>query len=467
MRRWMKILTWLSLVLCILASVLWAVSASSNWHYRYSVDGVPHFLRIHEQTIGLYRPPGKGHGDPAIWDLASHMRNSDIAWSGPFREGWSFRGTVRRGSPTQQVYHEIENVVHDPQMESRADPALLAAVRDPDRFLPAHLFLLFQTRNWRQAYAWEGVPYLLMQGRAHDAGPDLSNWKQLADQWGDRLDVPVFESWIGWIVLLFLVLPCAWLVRPRGPAVTTMHRAGAAATLVSLLALFLICVGWGRSYGGGDEWDLVPHSLHVSLPAGYPSAFEEHVQPMFLSSRGRVQILLDHQGRDPKEKAPLVEHARETKLKLIALGPAANKTVEGRRNFAGISYVGFPTQTVMRTTSTLQLLSTRPNYQTVMINGRRVINYIPQYKTVYTNTPTPVLGRYSLTISYRWLLAAALVMPIWWLLWILPRRRRAIRRGLCPACGFDLRATPDRCPECGLEVKQANRGNEKSLVGEQ
>jgi hypothetical protein len=46
------------------------------------------------------------------------------------------------------------------------------------------------------------------------------------------------------------------------------------------------------------------------------------------------------------------------------------------------------------------------------------------------------------------LIAITLLLPCGWVASAI-KRKRTKTAGLCPACGYDLRATPDRCPECG------------------
>lgn len=62
---------------------------------------------------------------------------------------------------------------------------------------------------------------------------------------------------------------------------------------------------------------------------------------------------------------------------------------------------------------------------------------------------------HAICFPHWFLVAVFAALPIRWL--ILERRRRVAeraRRGLCRRCGYDLRASPERRPECGTTVPQ-------------
>ena len=56
----------------------------------------------------------------------------------------------------------------------------------------------------------------------------------------------------------------------------------------------------------------------------------------------------------------------------------------------------------------------------------------------------------AITLRHAYLLAVLGVLPVGRLTGGVRRSARKTR-GLCATCGYDLRATPGRCPECGLE----------------
>jgi len=76
------------------------------------------------------------------------------------------------------------------------------------------------------------------------------------------------------------------------------------------------------------------------------------------------------------------------------------------------------------------------------------------FRKMSTSAPSPSLDWRELIVPYWFIsltLAAIAIMGF--------RNevshRREMRPGLCTFCGYDLRATPDRCPECGKSVEKA------------
>jgi DNA-directed RNA polymerase subunit RPC12/RpoP len=69
---------------------------------------------------------------------------------------------------------------------------------------------------------------------------------------------------------------------------------------------------------------------------------------------------------------------------------------------------------------------------------------------------------------YPWSQGMGIIGLVIWIALLFADDRQARRKRLaelanvrCPACGYDLRASPDRCPECGTQVKPPMYADER------
>ena len=116
-----------------------------------------------------------------------------------------------------------------------------------------------------------------------------------------------------------------------------------------------------------------------------------------------------------------------------------------------------------------------PNGTKLHLGTREALNYAQNWQTQGTPTTArflkfevsytkgqPSWGFFIVSIPF-WFLALPLTATTAISIVSLRRHRRWKARGCCPACGYDLRATPAHCPECGWKSKVTADDSSSSL----
>ena len=82
--------------------------------------------------------------------------------------------------------------------------------------------------------------------------------------------------------------------------------------------------------------------------------------------------------------------------------------------------------------------------------GRRSVGPVDTHAT-----PAATFQRWAaVVVPHPYWVGLTAILPAWRIARAVRGRRRA-RVGLCPRCGYDLRATPHQCPECGTAASPA------------
>lgn len=182
-----------------------------------------------------------------------------------------------------------------------------------------------------------------------------------------------------------------------------------AATALSFLLCATEVVLWVRSYFAADSYCFPAERV---VAAGPEDDWGLATQLVIRSSRGKVQF---HRYETVPRRAEPTGHASVRPAPPLRSGQRTLRT-DWSWQFGGI-----------------ERFHRAPNQQQVA-DGSYLF-----------------MGFDNLTLPWWMPTAVAALLPGIWLVRFPGRlrRRRRLRNRLCARCGYDLRATPDRCPECG------------------
>jgi hypothetical protein len=212
-----------------------------------------------------------------------------------------------------------------------------------------------------------------------------------------------------------------------------------AVAAISLLLFAATVFIWMRSYFVADCFNQIDAPRTFAEPGWPDSSTERDIT----SARGGLGVKVFHldyrSANQPYGPSPF-QWSTDAPTAYPSFSPWWN---DPRQTWRHYCLLGFEIDSVQWTPEARQEIGPvmQENYATFMARS------VPD-----PNAPIMRERSYFLLIPYWSLAALTAAIPLTKLISFV-RHRRCKGPGLCPTCGYDLRATPEKCPECGKTIE--------------